>query len=197
MHARGLARLLLTASLASAAAHAASPVQTPIVVYRGPDTVPAAPYWQALDFAPVTSPHPVTTQPGVAPLEHSLPLQPETLQPGAPFVQHTPIPVRPFFVLGMDRRSLDWLAQSLPTLLAIKATGMVVQATHPEDWHTLENKARAAGLSLALYPDTGLTEAYGITTYPVLVLPGQVAHDPVQDSTRTKVRAATRGEFGF
>jgi hypothetical protein len=57
---------------------------------------------------------------------------------------------------------------------------MVVQAANRDDWRLLLQKAQAAGLSLALYPDTGLKEAYGITTYPVLVMPpGLSGVDPV------------------
>tara|TARA_R100001039_G_scaffold35590_1_gene30882 strand:- start:3080 stop:3268 length:189 start_codon:yes stop_codon:yes gene_type:complete len=48
---------------------------------------------------------------------------------------------------------------------------MVVQAVNRDDWLLLQNKAQAAGLTLALYPDTGLKDAYGITTYPMLVVP--------------------------
>ncbi len=86
-------------------------------------------------------------------------------------VRRTRAPVQPFFIMGMDRTSLDWLARTLPTLLAINATGMVVQAANREDWQRLQTRARASGLSLALYPDAGLVAAYGLTTYPVLVVP--------------------------
>ena len=86
-------------------------------------------------------------------------------------MQRTQAPVQPFFIIGMDRTSLDWLSRTLPTLLAINAIGMVVQAASPQDWQLLQSKALASGLSLALYPDTGLKEAYGITTYPALVVP--------------------------
>ncbi len=56
-------------------------------------------------------------------------------------------------------------------LLEQGATGLVVQAANREDWLALQQKAQAIGLSLALYPDTGLAEGYGMSTYPALVLP--------------------------
>lgn len=158
-------------------AQAAQPTHAPVVVYRGPQSVPVSLYSRALT-QPLTRPaaqHTMrlerTPRTGVTPLKARLPLAPRQLRPGRAAVQRTQAPVHPFFVMGMDRISLAWLAQSLPTLRAINATGMVVQVTRREDWQRLQSKAQASGLSLALYPDTGLKEAYGITTYPVLVVP--------------------------
>lgn len=164
---------MVLALLALSAAQAAQPVSSPIVVYRGAKSVSAAPYIQAFSQRQKTTPareHSRATT-GVTPLVSRLPLAPKQLTVGSPTVRRTQAPVNPFFVMGMDRTSLDWLAQMLPSLLRINATGMVIQASHRADWQALQSKARASGLSLALYPDTGLTSAYGLTTYPVLVLP--------------------------
>ena len=173
MRIRPLHFLPLLIGLAFAPAQAAKPTSAPVVVYSGAQAVPAAPYIQSL-----AQPRPQsdrranpTPKPGVVPLETRLPLIPRQLRPGTPSVHRTRAPVQPFFIVGMDRISLDWLARTLPTLLSINATGMVVQAANGDDWLRLQNKAQAAGLSLALYPDTGLREAYGITTYPMLVVP--------------------------
>ena len=161
---------------------AAQPTRAPVVVYHGASSAPAAPYVQA--FAQPRKQHrrqsEATPKTGVTPLGSRLPLMPRQLRPGRPSTQRTRAPVQPFFVMGMDRTSLDWLSRALPTLLAIHATGMVVQATDPDDWWLLQQTAQDAGLSLALYPDTGLKDAYGITTYPVLVVPpGLSGVDPV------------------
>ena len=176
MRIRPLHFLPLFIGLAFAPAQADQPIKAPVVVYSGAQAVPAAPYIQSL-----AQPRPQsesranpTPKPGVMPLETRLPLMPRQLRRGSPAVQRTEAPIQPFFIMGMDRASLDWLARTLPTLLSINATGMVVQAANRDDWLLLQNKARAAGLSLALYPDTGLTEAYGITTYPVLVVPQSI-----------------------
>ena len=176
MRIRPLHFLPLFIGLAFAPAQADQPIKAPVVVYSGAQAVPAAPYIQSL-----AQPRPQsesranpTPKPGVMPLETRLPLMPRQLRRGSPAVQRTEAPIQPFFIMGMDRASLDWLARTLPTLLSINATGMVVQAANRDDWLHLQNKARAAGLSLALYPDTGLTEAYGITTYPVLVVPQSI-----------------------
>ncbi|MFV0277976.1 MAG: PFL_4695 family integrating conjugative element protein [Parahaliea sp.] len=173
MRIRPLHFLPLLIGLAFAPAQAVQPTRAPVVVYSGAQAVPAAPYMQSL-----AQPRPQkdsranpTPKRGVTPLETRLPLMPRQLQRGSPVVQRIEAPVQPFFIVGMDGTSLDWLARTLPTLLSINATGMVVQAANRDDWLLLQNKALAAGLSLALYPDTGLKEAYGITTYPVLVVP--------------------------
>ncbi|WP_051230564.1 PFL_4695 family integrating conjugative element protein [Haliea salexigens] len=173
MRIRSLHCLPLLIGLAFAPAQAVQPVRAPVVVYSGAQAVPAAPYIQSLAQTRSQSDSRVnpTPKPGVMPLEKRLPLMPRQLRPGSPALRRTEAPVQPFFVMGMDRASLDWLARTLPTLLSINATGMVVQAANRDDWLLLQKKAQAAGLSLALYPDTGLTEAYGITTYPVLVVP--------------------------
>jgi integrating conjugative element protein (TIGR03765 family) len=166
------APILLT-WLVMASAQAAQPAGAPVVVYRGAQSVPAAPYIQALaQQRGHSSSRPESTPKiGVTPLETRLPLMPQQLKTGAPSVRRTQAPVQPFFIMGMDRTSLDWLARMLPTLLAINATGMVVQAANREDWQRLQTKARESGLSLALYPDAGLVAAYGLNTYPVLVVP--------------------------
>lgn len=176
MRIRPLHFLPLFIGLAFAPAQADQPIKAPVVVYSGAQAVPAAPYIQSL-----AQPRPQsesranpTPKPGVMPLETRLPLMPRQLRRGSPAVQRTEAPIQPFFIMGMDRASLDWLARTLPTLLSINATGMVVQAANRDDWLLLQKKARASGLSLALYPDTGLTEAYGITTYPVLVVPQSI-----------------------
>ena len=173
MRIRPLHLLPLLIGLAFAPAQADQPIRAPVVVYSGAQAVTAAPYIQSLAQPRPQSDSRANSMPkqGVMPLETRLPLMPRQLQPGSPAVQRTEAPVQPFFIMGMDRTSLDWLARTLPTLLSINATGMVVQAANRDDWLLLQKKAQAAGLSLALYPDTGLTEAYGITTYPVLVVP--------------------------
>jgi integrating conjugative element protein (TIGR03765 family) len=164
---------LLLAWLMMTSAQAAQPTRAPVVVYRGAQSVPTAPYIQA--FVQPREKHCTrlesTPKTGVTPLGTRLPLMPRQLRPGLPSAQQTRAPVQPFFIIGMDRTSLDWLSRTLPTLLAINAIGMVVQAASREDWQLLQSKAQGSGLSLALYPDTGLKEAYGITTYPVLVVP--------------------------
>ena len=173
MRTRAILALILLPCLPMAPVQAAQPARAPVVVYSAAQSVPAAPYIQAL--APPrgqSRSHPdIAPKTGVTPLETRLPLMPRQLQPGAPSVQRIQAPVQPFFVMGMDRTSLDWLARTLPTLLAIGATGMVVQATNREDWQRLQTKAGQSGLLLALYPDAGLVESYGLATYPVLVVP--------------------------
>ena len=173
MRIRLLHFLPLLIGLAFAPAQAAKPTSAPVVVYSGAHSVPTAPYTRSLVQPRSQSDSRANPTPkrGVVPLETRLPLMPRHLRLAAPSVQRTRAPVQPFFIVGMDRTSLDWLARTLPTLLAIGATGMIVQAANRDDWLILQNKAQAAGLTLALYPDTGLKEAYGITTYPMLVVP--------------------------
>jgi integrating conjugative element protein (TIGR03765 family) len=148
------------------------PAERPVVVYSAPDTVPAAPYWQQL-ARPRHTQAKVTPapRPGVMPLEARLPLTPTTLRPGLPATRSVAGLTAPLFILGMDPGSLHWLAAQLDNLRAIGASGFVVQAADRGDWRALQQRAQAAGLPLALLPDAGLAAGYGVTTYPVLLLP--------------------------
>ncbi len=81
----------------------------PVVVYTGPHTIAAAPYWQALaNNRTPTRKHDTAVpgpRPGVQPLADALPLQPVHLHPGAPVTQTVDGLMTPFFVMGMDSLS--------------------------------------------------------------------------------------------
>lgn len=74
---------------------------------------------------------------------------------------------RPFFLVGSDPLSLQWLATHRETLKSLGAVGMLVQAETEEDVQHVANVAQ--GLSISLGSGTDLAAALGIQRYPVLI----------------------------
>ena len=74
---------------------------------------------------------------------------------------------RPFFLIGSDAVSVQWLATHHDTLRALGAVGMLVQADTEAD---VRRVAEAAlGLSITLGSGSNLAAALGIHHYPVLI----------------------------
>ena len=82
-------------------------------------------------------------------------------QPNAPIIarlaQGNP---RPFFLVGSDPFSLQWLTTHRETLKSLGASGLLVQAETEEDVRRVVNAAR--GLSITLGSGTDLTTALGV-----------------------------------
>lgn len=74
---------------------------------------------------------------------------------------------RPFFLLGSDPVSLQWLAIHRDTLISISAVGMLVQADTEHDVRQVANIAE--GLSITLGSGSDLASVLGIYFYPVLI----------------------------
>jgi integrating conjugative element protein (TIGR03765 family) len=74
---------------------------------------------------------------------------------------------RPFFLIGSDLRSREWLATHRDRLEQLGAVGMLVQADSVED---LEEMARIAeGLPVLPASATDIARALGLEHFPVLV----------------------------
>jgi integrating conjugative element protein (TIGR03765 family) len=74
---------------------------------------------------------------------------------------------RPFFLIGSDAVSLQWLAYHRDTLRSLGAVGMLVQADTEADVRRVAEVAR--GLSITLGSGSDLAAALGIDRYPVLI----------------------------
>ena len=89
------------------------------------------------------------------------PLNPEVL---TRLAQGNP---RPFFLIGSDAVSLQWLAYQRDTLRRLGAVGMLVQADTEADVRRVADVAQ--GLSITLGSGSDLAAALGIDRYPVLI----------------------------
>ena len=74
---------------------------------------------------------------------------------------------RPFFLIGSDAVSVQWLATHHDTLRALGAVGMLVQADTEADVRRIAEVAQ--GLSISLGSGSDLAAALGIHHYPVLI----------------------------
>jgi len=74
---------------------------------------------------------------------------------------------RPFFLIGSDALSVQWLATYHDTLKALGAVGMLVQADTEADVRRVAEVAQ--GLSISLGSGSDLAAALGIQHYPVLI----------------------------
>ena len=86
------------------------------------------------------------------------PLNPARLALGNP---------RPFFLIGSDARSLQWLATHRDMLKTLGAVGMLVQADTEADVRRVAEAGR--GLAITLGAGSDLAAALGIHHYPVLI----------------------------
>ena len=89
------------------------------------------------------------------------PLNPEVL---TRLAQGNP---RPFFLIGSDAVSLQWLAYHRDTLRSLGAVGMLVQADTEADVRRVADVAQ--GLSITLGSGSDLAAVLAIHHYPVLI----------------------------
>lgn len=169
--------------LAIVAASSASADLT--VIYDSGQTQPLSPLLGPLqaDKTPATDPAKASdpnrsskSMLGPAELSNLLPLQSPGLEVGdsgdtplSPEVltrlgQGNP---RPFFLVGSDAVSLQWLAYHRDTLRSLGAVGMLVQADTEADVRRVADVAQ--GLSITLGSGSDLAATLGIDRYPVLI----------------------------
>ncbi len=141
------------------------------VIYDSGNTQPIAPFlevFESADDISQQSPVPKTPQLGAADPEAWLPIQSPGLTPG--FVQarsHERPFARPFFLIGSDRRSRQWLNNHRDRLKEIGAVGMLVQADTREDLQATANLS--GGLSIMPASASDIAKALRISHYPVLI----------------------------
>ena len=141
------------------------------VIYDSGNTQPIAPFldvFESADETPQQSPVPIQTQLGAADPEAWLPIQSPGLTPGPVQARSQDRPfARPFFLIGSDARSLQWLQTHRDRLKAIGAVGMLVQADTQNDLRTIADLAD--GLSILPASASDIAKALGISHYPVLI----------------------------
>jgi len=140
------------------------------VIYDSGNTQPLAPFLEVIDDVetPQQQPAPINNQLGAADLNMLLPIKSPGLSPGQVQPQAVKRPfTRPFFLIGSDASSRQWLSQYRDRLLDVGAVGMLVQAETAAD---LEAIAKI-GQGLQIMPASGsdIARALGIKHYPVLV----------------------------
>jgi len=140
------------------------------VIYDSGDTKPIAPFLEVFGpSAPPPSRTP-TNAPrlGAADVRALLPIRSPGLSPGPVEARTQPHPfARPFFLIGADDRSRQWLAAHRDRLKEIGAVGMLVQAETIADLQAIA--ALAAGLPITPASATDIAAAVGIAHYPVLI----------------------------
>jgi integrating conjugative element protein (TIGR03765 family) len=141
------------------------------VIYDSGHTQPIAPFLEAFgsaDDIPQQSPVPIKPPLGAADPQAWLPIQSPGLTPGSVQSRSHDRPfARPFFLIGSDARSRQWLQDHRAQLKAIGAVGMLVQADTLEDLRTIAELAD--GLSILPASASDIAKALGISHYPVLI----------------------------
>ena len=141
------------------------------VIYDSGDTRPIAPFLGAFEATETTLPQRRAIQSpqlGAADLESLLPIRSPGLTPGPvqPRTHDRPF-MRPFFLIGSDALSRQWLLEHRDRLKEIGAVGMLVQADTLDDLRT--TAGLATGLSIMPASATDIAEALRISNYPVLI----------------------------
>ncbi len=142
-----------------------------IVIYDSGNTQPVAPFLEVFESADEISrqsPVPTTPQLGAADPEAWLPIQSPGLTPGPVQARSHDRPfARPFFLIGSDARSRQWLKDHRDRLKEIGAVGMLVQADTLDDLRTIAELAD--GLSILPASASDIAKALGVSHYPVLI----------------------------
>ena len=141
------------------------------VIYDSGDTQPIAPFLDVFESADeFLQQSTVLTKPqlGAADPEAWLPIQSPGLTPGSVQARAHDRPfIRPFFLIGSDARSRQWLQAHRDRLKALGAAGMLVQADTVDDLYAIAELA--GGVAILPAPASDIARALGITHYPVLI----------------------------
>lgn len=101
------------------------------------------------------------------------PIHTPELSPGEVNAQTTQLLLpQPFFIIGCDGRSKQWLNQFKDRLSQIGAVGLVVEADNLAEFQALSEVAQ--GLRLSPVPASQLAKQLGISHYPVLVTASRI-----------------------
>jgi len=141
------------------------------VIYDSGHTQPIAPFPEIFDagnVSPQQSPVPIKLPLGAADPQAWLPIQSPGLTPGPVQSRSHDRPfARPFFLIGSDVRSRQWLQDHRERLKAIGAVGMLVQAETLEDLRVIAELAN--GLFILPASGSDIAQVLGISHYPVLI----------------------------
>ena len=166
----------LVASTVVLSGHAQHPPRPPglpeLTVVADHGGEPARPYYVAIGMAGVDEEDGYVPDPS-APVSiderDMLPVESETLSPGR--VQHRsldlPPGMTPFFLVGADDLSVEWLKQRGAILRELNAVGLVVQVADLEELERIRDLGQ--GLEMRPVFADDLAERLGLSHYPVLI----------------------------
>ncbi|MEW7982098.1 MAG: integrating conjugative element protein [Candidatus Sedimenticola endophacoides] len=141
------------------------------VIHDSGNTQLIAPFlevFQTQDGLPQQSPVPTKPQLGAADPKAWLPIQSPGLTPGLVQARAHKRPfTRPFFLIGSDSHSRQWLQTHRDRLKEIGAVGMLVQAETMDDLRTIARLAD--GLSILPASGSDIAKALSVSHYPVLI----------------------------
>ena len=141
------------------------------VIHDSGNTQPIASFlevFQTQDGLPQQSQIPTSPQFGAADPKAWLPIQSPGLTPGPVQARAHDRPfTRPFFLIGSDSRSRQWLQTHRDRLKEIGAVGMLVQAETMDDLRTIARLAD--GLSILPASGSDIAKALSVSHYPVLI----------------------------
>lgn len=141
------------------------------VIYDNGDTRPIAPFLESFKSTEPPLPKRQTnhaTELGAADLESLLPIRSPGLTPGIVQPENHDRPFsQPFFLIGSDALSRQWLLDNRDRLKEVGAVGMLVQAETMDDLRIIAGLAE--GLSIMPASATDIAESLKISHYPVLI----------------------------
>ncbi len=142
-----------------------------VVIYDQGPTRPLSDYVEAMP-ALAAAPHPARTLAVPAP---AYPVRTPGMSPGpveARKAQRPQLAAAPFFLVGNDPLSRDWLARFGGTLARMGAVGFLVNAESEADLQAI--RQLAPGVPVTPLDATSLATVLGLSHYPVLVSSGLV-----------------------
>ena len=141
------------------------------VIYDSGQTQPITPFLEVFETDnEFPQQNPVRERPrlGAADLDSILPIHSPGLTPGRVQARSHDRPFsRPFFLIGSDAHSRQWLRDHRDRLKEIGAVGMLVQADTRDDLQAIARLA--TGLAILPASATDIGQALGIKHYPVLI----------------------------
>jgi len=144
------------------------------VIYDSGATEPLVPYLEAFGELPPAAPTEAQlgNRLGAADLSHLLPIRTPALTPGPVSPRPLSLPEgatlpRPFFLIGADPQSRQWLEMHQERLAEIHAVGMLVNADSKADLEAIAAIVR--GLPILPASATDIAQALGLDHVPVLI----------------------------
>ena len=141
------------------------------VIYDSGHTQPIAPFFEVFESAegmPQQNPMPTKPRLGAADPKAWLPIQSPGLSPGPVQARAHDRPfTRPFFLIGSDPLSRQWVQAHRDRLKEMGAVGMLVQAETVDDLQTIASLAD--GLSILPASGSDIAKALGVSHYPMLI----------------------------
>jgi len=158
--------LVLSVVSAEAAAQA-------VVIYDQGPTRPLSDYVEAMPILAAPTPKPPAPSPAIP--KSAYPVRTAGMSPGPVEARKAQLPqlaAAPFFLVGNDPLSRDWLARFGGRLAKLGAVGFLVQADTDADLQAI--RQTAPGLPITPLDATALANSLGLSHYPVLVSAGLI-----------------------